>query len=143
MMPNEHMLYGFFAALIILFLFPGIGAYGFLMIFLGSVLIDADHYFAYVYLKRDISFSNAFDFFIKMGGEQRRSKKTAREPLMIFHTAEVWLLLLVLSFYSEFFLYVLVGMLIHVLLDVYSLKKSNILYIRPFSFIRYYLRKKR
>ncbi len=141
MMPSDHMLFGFFASLIIVILFPGIGVYGFLLIFLSSVLIDFDHYLAYVYLTRDFSLSNAVDFCLKMGEKQMKSKKTATEPLMIFHTAELWLLLLMLSFISLFFLYLLIGIMIHVALDIYSMKQNNLLHVRPFSFIRHYLRK--
>ena len=138
MMPSDHMLYGFIAALIILFLFPEIGAYGLLIIFLSSVLIDADHYLYYVYKTRDFNLSNAVDFYLKMKNEQKSSKKSAKEPLMIFHTAEFWLLLFILSFFNEVFAYVLAGILIHVFLDIFHMRKHGVLHVRHHSILRYY-----
>jgi len=137
MMPSDHMLYGFIAALIILFLFPSIGAYGLLVIFLASVLIDADHYLYYVYKTRDFNLSNAMSFYLEIGKKQCSSKKSAKEPLMIFHTAEFWLLLFILSFFNEVFAYVLAGVLIHVFLDIFHMRKYGVLHVRHHSILRY------
>ena len=141
MIPSEHMFYGFFDSLLVLFLFPSLGTFGFLIVFLSSFLIDTDHYLAYVYLKRDFSLSRSVEFYLAMGHEHKtlRTKKT--EPLMIFHTAEFWLLLVILSFFNLFFFYILIGVLIHVLLDLYSSKQLDILHVRPYSVIRHFLRK--
>ena len=101
MMPSEHMFYGFFASLLVLFFFPSIGTFGFLIVFLSSFLIDTDHYLAYVYLKKDFSLSKSVEFYLAMGNEQKKLRTKKTEPLMIFHTAEFWGLLLILSFFSS------------------------------------------
>lgn len=142
-MPSDHMLYGFIAALIILFLFPSIGAYGLLIIFLASFLVDFDHYLYYVYKTGDFNFSNAVSFYLDMTSNMIKNKKYAKSPLMIFHTVEFVALLFILGFFNSLFIYIALGIIIHIVLDIVDLRNKGILHVRSHSAINHYFFKRR
>lgn len=142
MLPSEHILYGFIAALIIFILFPPIGSTGLLIIVLASILVDADHYVNYIIKKKDWNFSRAVDYYLKIDIIERSSRKQ-QEPLMFLHTFEFLILLIILAFFNEFFIYVSIGIAIHIALDFVHLKKNDILHTRTHSVIYSWLKKRR
>lgn len=143
MLPSKHVLYGLFFSAIALLLYTDMGLFGFFIMFLASVFIDVDHYLAYVYIKKDISLSRAYDFYA-IATYDILSKKTAKkEPLMIFHTIESFIVLILLSFFSSFFLYVLMGFVVHSAADVFFMHHHEILFVRNFSIINYFLKRKK
>lgn len=143
MLPSEHILLGLMFSALILFFFPSMGAFGFLIIFLSSFVFDADHYLAYIAITKDWSLNKAFEFFITTTDDAKKSNKKQQGPLTIFHTIEFILLLGALSFFHVFFLYVLLGLIFHSVLDIYFLYKEKILFMRDFSVILYLKRKRK
>lgn len=100
-------------------LFQFIGWYS-VVFFVGGFLIDVDHYFDYVFSKKDWSLKNAYFFHKNYCGP-----KTFR--LDVFHTFEFGVLLLVFSFFSRIVMFFSLGVLLHMLLDLHNLVvKKNI-----------------
>ena len=114
MIPLIH----FFASLILFcVLFSFFGWFS-LLVFVGGVLIDVDHYLDYIILKRDFSLRRAYLFF-----KDYKGPKTVR--LHLFHTVEFWFLLLVLSFFSMVVMIFSFGVLLHMLMDLHNLTLKN------------------
>jgi membrane-bound metal-dependent hydrolase YbcI (DUF457 family) len=120
MLPKWHILIGFLVTLI-LKITTSLSNAEIGLFFLASFLIDFDHYLYYVIRKRDFNPDNAYEWFIekkqeslKLGLEERKKYK---KVILIFHTLEFWVLLIVLSAFSKIFLVLLGGVLFHVLLD--------------------------
>jgi len=89
-----------------------------LLILAASILIDADHWLFYVVYKRDFSISSvkkAYDFCYRL-----RKIRSSKRPLCVFHTIEFYLLLALLTFLFPypFFLYIFIGVLFHLLIDL-------------------------
>ena len=127
MLPKAHIILGSIFSIILYFL--GLTPLQCTVIFLSSFLIDFDHYAWYVIKKKDFSLRNAY-YFLK-GLEKEKP------VMMIFHTFEFILLILILSLFYDFFLFILIGMLFHSLLDVIDLKYNKELHLREFLFLKY------
>lgn len=123
MLPKYHIMYGSIFGIVLV---PFIGLFNATIVFLASFLIDADHYFRYVYVEKDISVMNSIRYFYD------KSKKRFHE-LYIFHTVEFWLLLLLLGFYSPVFIYILLGMLYHMVFDFIDMFKKGYYNVRIYS----------
>ena len=125
MLPKSHFIFGLIFSLLLLFLFPQIEILGFLIIFASSFLIDVDHYLFYVFIKKDYSLKNAYHWFMEkhrkfrnLSRSERRERLKQKGPLpCIFHGIEAIAVLIILSFFSKFFLYILIGFLFHEVLD--------------------------
>ncbi len=123
MLPKTHIILGLIFSSIFFYFFPSIEIWGFLIIFASSVLIDVDHYLFYLYTKKDWNYFHAKKWFMnktmefrKMSREKR--KKLAKAIPCIFHGIEAAFILLILSFFSDIFFFVLIGFLFHELLDL-------------------------
>ena len=103
MLPKYHIILGFFFSLILFLIFPFIGLLGFLIIFVSSVLIDADIYLYYVFTKKNFNLINAMKYYSKKRKEvlllpmEQRAKKQGN--IRIFHGIEVLLILFLLGFF--------------------------------------------
>lgn len=127
MLPKWHAVLGaIFAALIVAF--SQIGLYGFILIFFASVFIDFDHYLLFVIRKKDFNLGNAYKFF-----KHTPNKK----QFQLFHTIEFFTIIAILSYFSIAFLFILIGMLFHLILDLIAAAYMNEIHLREFSFIRY------
>lgn len=101
------------------------------IVFLSAILIDFDHYLFYLYTKKDFSLKNAYKSYI--------GKKELK--LFIFHTIEFWTLLFLLSFITEFFLAILIGIFLHITQDLTEhIYNPKSLKYKPYSIV-IYLRK--
>jgi hypothetical protein len=110
----KHVIYSLLVSLV---LFPFVGWYA-LIVFLAGFLTDADHVF-WCYLKfRDINLKRCKAYC--QGLADDRNIKEFKQVLLVFHTFEFWLLLAVSSLFFPFALYILVGALFHLVLDIYS-----------------------
>ena len=129
MLPSRHIILGFLASLAIFLLFPQVGWLGFLIIFLSSVLIDFDHYLWYVVKKKDFSLKNAYEWFVNNREIWLALNPSQREKfqygIIIFHGIECWILLVLLTFISKWFIFVLIGVLIHMVFDFIDLYRYN------------------
>jgi len=129
MLPSKHIIIGLITALAIFFAFPQVGWLGFLIILLSSVLIDFDHYLYYVITQKDLSLRRAYGWFIKNRkiwlSLSKKQKETFESGIIIFHGIECWILLVLLIFVSKLFIFVLIGVAIHMVLDFIDLYRYN------------------
>ena len=86
-----------------------------LFILVGGILIDIDHYFWYAVKLRKFGFAECYYYFIDGMNKDRVMKNAG--ILLVFHTIEVLVLAILLSFYSQLALMLAVGLLSHYLLD--------------------------
>lgn len=125
MLPKQHIILGLIFATVLLLLFPQIGLIGFLIIIFSTVLIDVDHYLFYVWYKKDYSLRNCYRWFIKKSREFRNLSKEQKKkincPPIIFHGFEALIILIILSFFSKIFIYILIGFLFHEFLDIINI----------------------
>ncbi len=121
MYPKTHILLGGIFAILIYFILQ-LTIFQAIVIFLASVLIDIDHYLYYVYRKKDFSLKNAYNWFLE--GEKKFDKLPENEKkkifigIYIFHGIEAIIILILLSYLSKFFLFVLIGFLFHQSFDL-------------------------
>ena len=99
-----------------------------LWFFIGGFLIDFDHYLYYVLKYKSINFKKAYNYYLKKQDELF---------LMLFHTIEFWILLILLSSYSQIFIFILIGLVPHLTLDYIELYTGNDLNIRADSIIQW------
>jgi len=137
MLPKTHMYIGILFSIILYFIFPAIGFFGILVVFLSSVLIDIDHYAIYVYRNKDWSLKKAFDWFIGFKELRKKSKKKWVSPISILHTIEVLFLISILAIYNQFVFLILIGFLFHSICDILEMGYKNELYGREFFFMNY------
>ena len=120
MLPKYHIILGAIFSIIIYFIFP-ISIFQATIIFLASFLIDIDHYLVYVYKKKDINPLNSVKYFFKIRSKYLKLSKKQREqykkPHFIFHGIETILLLYLLSLVNGIFLFILIGVIFHLILD--------------------------
>jgi len=131
MLPSKHLLIGAVFSILIWIIFPSIGFWNAAIIFLASFLIDTDHYLYYAYMKKNISLSKAYiwfveqkNIFLKLNHSER---KKVEHAVIIFHGIEFWIILLFLIFLNKVFFFVLLGVSIHMLLEfieIYQMKCS-------------------
>ena len=141
MLPRQHIIYGFIFSVLFYFIFhiPIIYA---ISMFLASFLIDFDHYMtACMSEKRLLNYKEAFDFQIRQGIRLiKLAKKGIREyeTFHVFHTVEFQILIFILGvFVSPLFYFILMGMLFHIALDIYQMRKLGVLHTREFLLINY------
>ncbi len=136
MLPKTHIITGFLFSCILFFLFPEITLLGALVIFLSSFLIDVDHYFVYILRKKDVNLFRAYKWHILLG--RNLKEKLKQIPFYhVFHSVEFIILLGILSFFSRWFFYILIGVLFHSFLDFYGFIAHKEFKSRAYSFISY------
>ena len=128
MLIQYHFLFG----LIISFLLYPVYGLNVLIIFFVNVLLDVDHYILYIFKFKSFDMIKAHNYFFN----------EEKPFLLFFHTVEFLLALLLLSFYFRLVFFVLIGVVTHLLLDIYEELREK--YIGRFpSIIWWYLRKNR
>lgn len=111
MLPLVH----FIASVIgVILLFP-IYKYWSLAFFIGSFLIDFDHYLWHIIKNKNFSLKKAYFY------HHPSNKYRDKDLLHIFHVWEFWLLMLILAFFNIFFLMVFLGMVYHLIFDMVDL----------------------
>ena len=107
-----------------------------LLILAGGVLIDVDHYIWYVLKHKKLSLFGCYNHFVI---EAEKNKwRDIIGSLLIFHTVEFLLAVMLLSFYSELALLFAIGLLPHYLLDaihMYTVPKRLVASISLVSWI--------
>jgi len=130
MLPKWHVLLGtiFLLVLIIFFNFSWQSS---LIIFFASVLIDIDHNLFYILKFRDASLKKAYLWHVKLPHNHK--------PMMhLFHTAEFLLMILSLSFFSQIFQFVFLGMFFHSICDFLDLVFKKQASSREYFLLRFY-----
>lgn len=134
MLPKWHILLGAIFSILIYFLFH-ITIFQAILIFLASFLIDFDHYLFSIKRTNSLNLKKAYYW--------HKSIPKNHKPIMhIFHTIEFMIVVAILSFFFNLFLYILIGMLFHSILDIISMIYNKNFNCREFSFIRYLLKDK-
>ncbi len=103
-------------------LFPFFGWIS-LLVFMGGFFIDVDHYIYYVLAKKKLSLNQCREYYSK---EQYLLE--THHVLVVAHTVEFLLLMIILSFMSELFVFILVGLILHIAMDLlhnYVLKRRR------------------
>jgi len=129
MLPKNHIIIGLILSLLIYLIFPQIGILAAGVIFLSSFLIDVDHYLYYAIKYHDWNLKNAYNWFIhkskiwnKLTPHQRKDYERA---VIIFHGAECIFILMLLVILNKIFLFILIGFIIHLLLDFIDILNRN------------------
>lgn len=127
MMPDEHIKYGFFFSLLAYAIFPQIGLIGPILIFLSSVFIDVDHYFAFIVSGHGFSLKKASEWY---SIKDQTKKDYIHSWVIPFHGIEFFIFLFGLWFLSNgmianIFLYIIIGCIFHLFLDICILIKQE------------------
>ena len=120
--------------IISILLYPVYGA-NVLIIFISNLLIDADHYLWYIFRMKSLNLFKAFKFY-----KNRTLRLKYRNILHVFHTIEFLILIIVLSFYFEIFFLILIGIVIHLILDIIDLLMiRQCIDLRVWSFLEFFI----
>jgi len=136
MLPKIHAILGAVFSILIYFIFH-ISLFNAFLILFASIFIDFDHYVLYVEKKNDFSLKNAYNFL------KKESSKKHKPMLHIFHTIEFMILILVLSFFWQGFLFIFIGMIFHSALDIGDLIYHKKYTAREHFLIRYLILKQK
>lgn len=148
MLPKTHIILGGIFSILVWIIHPTIPWFNIVLIFLSSFLIDFDHYMYYVFKKKDINPFKSTSWFMKnhKNGvikkfEKKNSKNKVKAYFCAFHTVELLLLIFIFALFIKPFLFILLGMLFHSLLDVIDLTIRKDIHLREFSTIAYIIRR--
>ncbi len=112
--PKYHL----FASLMLgILLFP-IFKFNAVYIIIGGFLIDIDHYLWYIARYRDFNIKKVF----KMCKD-----RSVHYRVHIFHVVEFFIICIILSFYSQIFLIISIGLAMHYAMDFYDMKIDRVL----------------
>ena len=131
MLPKWHILFGFVFAYVI-YWFSSISIFEASLIFLFSILIDFDHYIWYAIKKKDWNFRKAYYW--------HKALPKNHKPIMhIFHTIEFHIFAGLLIFFWHGFLFILIGMIFHSVLDIIDIVYNKKWGVREFSLMRCFI----
>ena len=135
MLPKWHILFGAIFSLIFYWFFF-IPIFQSILIFLSSVLIDFDHYMSGAVRNKTLNLKKLYFW--------HKSLPKHHKPMMhIFHSIEFIGVIAVLSFYFNFFLFILIGIVFHSILDIIDLFFTKRMNCREFSLIRFLVLRRR
>ncbi len=123
MLPKYHFLFGLIFIIILHMFFPQISLLGLWIIFLSSFLIDGDHMLYYLIKKKSLNPFKAYHWFddnVKRTlSLPMKERKKVYSGFYLFHGIE-WIIVLFLlgGYVSVFFLYVGIGFLFHMIIDI-------------------------
>jgi len=122
MYPKQHLFLGIIFTTFLFIFFPEIGIAGISIILSSTVFIDVDHYIYYIYKKKDWSLINAYKNSMektkKLFSLSRKKRNGIYLGFYFLHGIEILFLVLALSFFSKYFLFVFAGFSFHLLLDI-------------------------
>ena len=104
-----------------------------------GILIDADHYLVYVMRRRNMSIRGMFRYFDEF---KTVEKSVPYFGLCLFHTVDVLFLVGILAWFFPLLRPVVAGMLFHQLLDIIDLTRKGIPFIRAFSLVEHFIRRR-
>ncbi|MFH1452222.1 MAG: hypothetical protein ABIF88_03560 [archaeon] len=130
MYPSTHLIIGTIVSLVIWIVFPNLIWWQAFIILISSIIIDVDHYLWYVLKKKDWSLKKSYQWHAKKGEMLHKLSEKERNEykhlIMIFHGFEFWLILILLIFVNKIFLFVLIGIGIHMILDYIDLYRWKV-----------------
>lgn len=120
MLPSKHIVIGAVFS-VFLYLLGFQLVYVFLF-FLSSFLIDVDHYLYYFYRKKDLSLKRAFNWYLALDKRYFALPKNSRGKywygFCIFHGIEPIILIFIFSIFFKPLVFVSLGFLLHIALDI-------------------------
>ncbi|MBU1136572.1 MAG: hypothetical protein ABIG37_01630 [Nanoarchaeota archaeon] len=121
MFPKQHIIINFIVSLILLLVLK---PFYVLIFFLASFLIDIDHYFYYIFEKKNFSLGKAYRWHTlnkarikKMSPEER---KIHYKFILIFHGIEPLLILILLSKFYPIIFFIFLGFTAHLIEDLFE-----------------------
>ena len=140
---REHLIIGGIAAVILYFYYDW-ALWKTALFFVSSVMIDADHYWDYLWRSKFADWSG-WRMFRYWDLTTKDIKNRNFLLLSLLHTVEVFVLIFLLArfWHYTFFITIFWGMLFHLCLDMLSLAYRGIFFIRAYSVVEYWARKKR
>lgn len=146
MLPKTHVILGLLFSISLYFTFKITLFEAFLVLF-SSIFIDFDHYLWYIFKKRDLSLKSAYSYFKekrnKFNKLSREKKKKHKMPYLIFHVIEFWALLFLFSLTNKYFIFILIGIALHMFLDyIEIIYRKNVFYFK-FSLIWTYIKNRK
>jgi len=123
-----HLLIGFTASYILIQFFNFPMSAG-IIIFISSWAIDGDHYFWYAFETKDWNPFHAIKWYIeaipKWHNLQLKEREKFKRGVFILHGILFWTMLAALSFIHIIFLWILIGVAIHMVADLMDLHKRG------------------
>ncbi len=143
---KHHLLIGFVFSYILIYFFNIPLTTG-IIIFLSSVLIDADHYLWYGMEFKDWNPLNAIKWYQKKGKKYHHLRKEEKEKyrcgVFIFHGIFFWIILSLLGYFvNPLFFWILAGIGIHIISDQIVLRINREPFYIKFSAIYTWKRNK-
>ena len=129
MLPKHHFYIGLTTSIIVYFISGPLNA---ILFFFGSFFIDTDHYIAFVFKEKNWSLRKSYYYW--------KDEHYPYDELMVFHTIEVWLLILIVGLLIHPVLFILAGMLFHELFDIYDMNKRKLYDARAISLFAWSIR---
>lgn len=134
MLVKYHIISGLIASGL---LFPIYDWYS-LIVLISSFIFDIDHYLFFIITKKEFSLRKAYSYF--KNTHDTKNIGLMRTMLMVFHTLEFYILLIVLSLLNRLFLMVLIGVLLHGILDAID-EIRNFGELKPYSITKFVIKK--
>jgi len=117
---EKHLLIGFTASYILIYFF-NFSSFSGLIIFLASWMIDGDHYFWYSLEMKDWNPLHAIKWYKKSIPKwfclSIKEREKFKRGVFICHGIIFWIILAALSLVHKFFLWILIGVAIHMIAD--------------------------
>ncbi|MBS3121297.1 hypothetical protein J4434_00250 [Candidatus Woesearchaeota archaeon] len=114
------------SAIITVFIFP-VYSWLSLLVFLGGVLIDIDHYLWWIFNKKNFSLKTAYKFF--------KDDYNGKEDLtLIFHSIEFWALSLVMVYFFPVIFPYFIGLASHITMDLFFFFKFRKTHPHPVAY---------
>ncbi len=98
-----------------------------LIIFIGGIIVDFDHYIAYVCKFKKFGVSKSYKFYI--------NNYKNKNYLFVFHLIEFWAAFLLIGLFYRPVLILLIGVLFHLFLDIIDMKTHRVEWKSKFSLI--------
>jgi hypothetical protein len=129
MLPKWHILFGAIFSLLIYFVFQTT-LFEISLVFLSSFLFDVDHYMFGVVRNKTFNLKELYFWHKGLGRKHK--------PILhIFHSVEFIIFLGILAYFFNMFLFILIGLIFHTILDLIDLFLVKALRSREFSLIRF------
>lgn len=131
-----HILIGFITSYILVYFFE-FPIFAGVIIFIASWIIDLDHYFWYALETKDWNPFHAIRWYIKTNPKWLALTPDARKKfkygIFIYHSLLLWIILIMLSSIHPVFLWILIGIGIHMVADLIDLNLlDEPLYVKIF-----------
>jgi hypothetical protein len=125
MLPKWHALFGFVFAFFLVWFF-NVSFLQAAIVFFSSVLIDVDHYINYILHKKNLDLRKAYKFFIesekKWFALPLKKREKYQRMVFYFHGIEFLILIFFLSLMSSIFIWIFLGIIVHLIIDLIELE---------------------